>query len=196
MCVASGDAVSRRHDRARPVVTTRETIMRRMTLLGSVALVVTSACGTSPANEGVIKRFPIADLDGVIETSGVVLDQGTSADGNGALRILAESPKTIRLYEIDAPHVSGSRLIYRARLRSQDLNGAAYLEMWCRFGEQGEFFSRALHAPISGTTEWVSQETPFFLSAGQVPDHVRLNVVVAGSGTVWVDDVALAEGPG
>ncbi len=64
--------------------------------------------------------------------------------------------------------------------------------MWCSIPGKGEFFSKALHAPVSGTTNWVSQETPFFLQAGQRAQTVKLNVVVAGTGTVWVDDISLA----
>jgi hypothetical protein len=64
--------------------------------------------------------------------------------------------------------------------------------MWCRFPGRGEFFSRALHAPISGTVEWTTQETPFLLEPGQNPDNIKLNIVLDGTGTVWIDDVVLA----
>ena len=37
-----------------------------------------------------------------------------------------------------------------------------------------------------------NQETPFFLEKNQKPDLIRLNIVVDGSGTVWVDEVVLA----
>ena len=56
----------------------------------------------------------------------------------------------------------------------------------------GEFFSRALNSPLSGTTDWVTQETPFFLKAGQDPSQVKLNLVVDGKGSVWIDNVVLA----
>jgi hypothetical protein len=71
------------------------------------------------------------------------------------------------------------------------LQGKAYLEMWCRFPGQGEFFSRALNQTYSGSNEWSSTETPFILQQGQKPDLVRLNVVVEGTGTVWIDDIRL-----
>jgi hypothetical protein len=31
------------------------------------------------------------------------------------------------------------------------------------------------------------------LEGGQNPDHIALNVVVTGPGTVWVDDITLAK---
>jgi hypothetical protein len=58
-----------------------------------------------------------------------------------------------------------------------------------------EDFARALQAPLSGSTEWTSQETLFFLKKGDNPDNVKLNVVIDGTGTVWVDDVRLIKGP-
>jgi hypothetical protein len=65
--------------------------------------------------------------------------------------------------------------------------------MWCSIPGKGEFFSRALQAPVSGTTGWVTQETSFFLEKGQRAQVVKLNVVVAGRGTVWVDEISLAQ---
>ncbi len=67
--------------------------------------------------------------------------------------------------------------------------------MWCQFPGRGEFFSRALATPLSGTTEWSSQQTPFLLKAGESPDNIRLNLVVEGPGTVWIDDIVLESVP-
>ncbi len=66
--------------------------------------------------------------------------------------------------------------------------------MWCRFPGQGEFFSRALDAAITGTTEWTTQETPFVLEEGQNPSNIKLNLIVEGPGAVWVDEIVLAKG--
>jgi hypothetical protein len=65
--------------------------------------------------------------------------------------------------------------------------------MICSFPEKGEFFARALDTPLTGTTEWTSQQTPFFLKQGENPNNVKLNLVVGGKGTVWVDDVKLTK---
>jgi hypothetical protein len=48
---------------------------------------------------------------------------------------------------------------------------------------------------MSGTNGWTSVETPFFLKKGEKPDNVKLNVVVDGTGTVWIDDIKLMKGP-
>jgi len=67
--------------------------------------------------------------------------------------------------------------------------------MWCHFPGKGEFFSRALQSPLSGSNEWTSQETPFFLKKGENPDNIKINVVVNGKGTVWIDDIHLVKAP-
>jgi hypothetical protein len=67
--------------------------------------------------------------------------------------------------------------------------------MWCQFTGKGEFFSRDLSSPISGTTDWSTEETPFFLKKGENPDNVKINLVIEGRGTVWIDDVHLFKGP-
>jgi hypothetical protein len=67
--------------------------------------------------------------------------------------------------------------------------------MWVRFPGKGEFFSRGLNRPMTGTMSWLTISTPFFLQEGQKPDLIRLNLVVSGSGRVWIDDVRLLRRP-
>jgi hypothetical protein len=167
--------------------------VRQRLVLVAVVVSMLSCIGCSPpvTSEEVLFENPISDLSGVLTRSGVELDAEISSDGNGSVKISADSPTTVRLFEVSEIDVDDTRLVYRARLRTEGVQGQVYLEMWCRLGK-GEFFSRALHSPISGSTEWVSQETSFFLEKGQKPDLIKLNVVIDGSGTVWVDEVALA----
>jgi hypothetical protein len=145
------------------------------------------------APERKVSHFSAASLDGVITRDGVSVDSVHSTDGDGSLRVEVAGPTTVRLYEVADPGVEDAMLFYRARLRSDDLEGRAYLEMWARVPGQGEFFSRGLDSAISGDTEWTSQETPFVLQAGQRPDLVKLNLVIEGAGTVWIDEIELAE---
>jgi hypothetical protein len=115
---------------------------------------------------------------------------GVSPEGNG-WRIDAREPRTVRLFEVASPGVEQCVLTYRARMKSVNVQGPAYLEMWCRFPGRGEFFSKGIPQAVTGTTDWASYETPFFLKQGQRPDLIKLNLAVQGSGTVWIDGVAL-----
>jgi hypothetical protein len=165
---------------------------------GFVALLLfTAACGrgqgTQVAQE--LKHFPLDSMDGVRAASGVTLDAAVSSDGHGSLRVDAAQPATVPLFEVTDVSIENAALIYQASLQTEGLKGQTYLEMWVRLPGKGEFFSRGLQRPLSGTTSWAVVATPFFLEAGQKPDLIRLNLVVNGAGKVWIDDIKLLRQP-
>jgi hypothetical protein len=157
--------------------------------------VLVLSCSKQPTQNAELKTYPIREMSGVLTSDGIALDTEITSDGDGSLQITANEPRTVRLYETGDIDIENARLLYRARIRTEQIEGQAYLEMWCHFPGRGEYFSRALHAPISGTTDWTTQETPFFLKAGENPDNVKLNLVIAGKGTAWIDDIHLVSGP-
>src|SRR5437879_1109537 len=132
----------------------------------SLALVVSlamSACTSSrhPAASPVeLKHFSLDSMEGVRATTGVNFEPQMSIDGKGSLRIDTSQPLTLPLFEVNDLSIENAALIYQASLQSQNLDGKAYLEMWLRFSGKGEFFSRGLDRPITGTMSWV---TPQFL---------------------------------
>ncbi len=170
--------------------------MKNLLSLGMALMLPAVWACSEPRTEVVeLRHYPVSDLTGVLTRAGVEFDTDVSSDGNGALRIRAEAPTTVRLYETGDLDVENSRLTFQARLRTEDLEGKAYLEMWAAFEGKGEFFSRALDQPLSGTVEWSTQETPFFLKKGENPSNVKLNLVIDGTGTAWIDDIHLVQGP-
>lgn len=160
-----------------------------------IAVVLAAACSQQPRQPEEIGLFPVDDMEGIITRSGVRIDKEITSDGNGSLLVTADGPVTVQLYETGDIHLENAQLIYRARLRTENVEGQVYLEMWCSFPGKGEFFSRALQSPLSGTTDWSTQETPFFLQKGDNPDNVRMNLVVNGKGNVWIDDIRLVMAP-
>ena len=161
----------------------------------TAAIIVLPAALLIGAETAELRHYPLDNLEGVITTTGVKADKRVTADGGGALRVSATKPVTIQLFETGDLDIENARLIYRAKLKTQGLNGETYLEMWCQFAGKGEFFSRGLQYSLSGTKDWVSVETPFFLRPGENPDNVRLNLAVNGQGTVWIDDIRLVSAP-
>ncbi|MFZ3091188.1 MAG: hypothetical protein WA240_11275 [Nitrospirota bacterium] len=160
-----------------------------------VIFFVIAGC-SKPAQQGSeLKRFPIDSLEGIITQSGVQIDKQISSDGNGSLRITAAEPTVIRLFETGDIDIENARLTYQANIRTEGVEGQVYLEMWCSFTGKGEFFSRGLQTPLTGTTNWTTEETPFFLQKGENPDNVKLNLVINGKGTAWIDDIRILKGP-
>jgi hypothetical protein len=169
---------------------------RGLILWACVGMILVLVSCSNPSGQVVeLRHFPIDSMDGIITRSGVRIDRDNSSDGNGSLRITSVKPTVIRLFEIGDVDIENARLVYQARLRTAHVEGQVYLEMWCHFPGKGEFFSRGLQAPLTGTTEWTTEETPFFLKKGENPDNVKLNLVVNGKGTAWIDDIRLLKGP-
>ena len=152
-------------------------------------------CTSNKNDVAQLRHYPLDSTDGIITRSNISLDKNISSDRNGSLRVTTSEPVTVRLLECGDIDVENARLIYRARLRTEDVKGQAYLEMWCHFPGRGEFFSRGLHSPLSGSTEWTTQEIPFFLKKDENPDDIKLNLVINGTGTVWIDDIRVLKGP-
>jgi hypothetical protein len=172
--------------------------MRRGFIVGLVVLATAClilGCGHKTTQVAELASFPVDDLRGILTRSNVSLDSTHSYDGNGSVRFEADRPTVIRLFEIIDVNVENARLTYQAKVRTEAFQGEAYLEMWCAFDGRGEYFARDLETPLSGSTEWSTEETYFFLQRGENPDRVRLNLVVNGTGTVWVDDIRLKQGP-
>lgn len=152
------------------------------------------SCSKTSTHVVEIKKFPVDSMEGIITQSGVEIDKTVSSDGNGSLKIKATGPTVVRLFETGDIDVENAKLIYQAKVRTEGVQGQVYLEMWCHFPGKGEFFSRGLQSPLTGTANWATEETPFFLQKGENPDNVKLNLVIDGKGTAWIDDIRLLKG--
>jgi hypothetical protein len=157
--------------------------------------VIAVGCTGSGDSSVEIRRLSLDDTTGVIDAGLVTEDTGVSADGGGSLRIDARGPMTVRLFALPDIDLENAKLNYRLQVRTEGVQGTVYPEMWCQFAGMGEYFSRGLQNQLSGTSDWTMLETPFFLKEGENPDTVRLNMVITGPGTVWIDDIRLDREP-
>jgi len=124
---------------------------------------------------------------------------GASRDGD-AWKIEAAGDRTVRLYEATLPGSDGKgitnrQLSYRAKIKTQDVKGRVYLEMWLRAANGQKSFSRGFEDAVNGTTDWVEVQTPFRIKDGERADRADLNVVIEGGGTAWIKDIVLEADP-
>ena len=87
-----------------------------------------------------LKSFPTDNLEAIITRTDVSIDKQVSTTGRGSVKMTATEPRTVRLFETGPIDVDKARIIYKAKLRTDNVKGQAYLEMWCSFPGKGEFF--------------------------------------------------------
>ena len=143
-----------------------------------------------PAQElGKLGLDDVSTLATVIET-----DTTEKVEGEGAIKITTKWPTTICLGEFLGIKVENTRLVCRASIKCENLQGSAFIEMWCTVGG-GNYFSRGMDTAVGSTTGWQIVEVPFMLYQDQQATGVLLNLVITGKGTVWIDDVRLIQQP-
>jgi predicted Ser/Thr protein kinase len=134
----------------------------------------------------VLASFDASDKP--ITTSGVAVE-------DGGFQITADKPRVVRLFDVPDPGVDNCLVWYRAQLKTENIEGKAYLEMWARLPGKGEFFSKGFHLALSGDNGWSDYEIPFRFEAGQRPDLIKLNLAIEGTGTVWIKNIELRRTP-
>jgi hypothetical protein len=118
-----------------------------------------------------------------------------------AITIDTKWPTTICITTVDLKdkHFDQTTMTFSAEMKSGDLTGAAYLEMWLHVpgSPKNYFISRGLLRPLQKTSPltWSTFETSFTLSKNQVPDQAILNLVISGKGAVWLRNVKLTHKP-
>jgi hypothetical protein len=156
--------------------------------LGSILIVLMAL---SPLLAEDLKRIGLDD----VSTLGTRIETDTKVkvEGKGSIKITTAWPTIICLGEVKGLNIENARLLYRAKVKA-DLTGSAFLEMWCHVAG-GQYFSKGMNSTVSGKEDWKQIETPFILQAGQKPEKVTLNLVINGTGTVWIDDIVLSKEP-
>jgi hypothetical protein len=120
-------------------------------------------------------------------------DTKVKVEGKGSIKVTTAWPTIVCLGEVKNLNIENAKLVYKAKVKT-DMNGTAFLEMWCHVGG-GQYFSKGMNSMAGGKEDWKQIETPFFLQAGQKAEKVTLNLVINGTGTVWIDDIVLSKEP-
>ena len=170
--------------------------MRKRSLLYAIQICTASSLLLlllNPLAQGnELRKLTLDDASSLGTT--ISTDPTVKQEGNGSIRISTVWPTTICLGEVEELNVENGRIVFLAKVKSDKLDGTAFLEMWCHVGG-GQYFSRGMNSVVTGTMDWRTLQTPFFLQPGQRAKKATLNMVINGKGTVWVDDVHLLKKP-
>jgi hypothetical protein len=118
-------------------------------------------------------------------------DPQVKVEGRSSIKITTLYPTTVCLGEVSGLDLENSTINYSAHVKSR-LNGTALLEMWVQV-DGGRYFSRGLNSTIKGNSDWQLIQTPFIFQKGQNPDRITLNLIINGTGSVWIDNVVLSK---
>jgi len=163
--------------------------------VGLLTFAVNLALGANlaTADSVLLSAIPLDNAEDMGTSIGI--DTTTKSQGRAAVRISTKWPTVVNVGEVTGLEIDETTLVYEARVRSERLRGTAYLEMWCAFPDGGRYFSRGQQSAVNGTSDWTTLRTVFLLKKGQRPQSVTLNLVVSGTGTVWIDDARLSHQP-
>lgn len=171
---------------------------RDLLTMAIAAALLSAACGEGsrpeaamPAGPVELAHFPIG-AGQVPPGSAATFDPDVSRDGGGSLRIETSEGGRLRLYELDDLGPMQGQVTLTGFLRSRGLRGKAMLELRCQPGEGDEAFVRGLRRSAAGDSDWTAQEIRFSDPAlCRDPVLIQINLLIQGSGTVWVDDLRL-----
>jgi hypothetical protein len=158
--------------------------------------------GLPPANAAEeLRGFSWSELKASGQAkAGEVLAAGAEG-GNQCLLVAATQSGGIRaeLFAVQQPGVREAVYALKARVRYENVEGAAFLEMWNHFPDGSAYFSRTLadQGPMAcfrGTSDWRDMVLPFFASGTSMrPSRLVINLVMPGKGRIWIGTPTLVQ---
>ncbi len=108
-----------------------------------------------------------------------------------------EKASTVTMLIVDKPPVPSHHYQLRGRIKYDNVDGVAFVEMWSRFPDGGQFFTRTLAdagpmSKITGSSPWRDLALPFFSKPGILPDKLWVNLVLPGKGKIYLTPLELA----
>lgn len=125
---------------------------------------------------------------------GVVLQPGK--EGEPAW-VEATGPGTFLVLEVENPRPGSHLYRLAGRIRYEKVEPPGYVEMWSRFADGKAYFSRTLAesgpmGKIAGTGKEREIVLPFHSRPGQLPTRLTVNIVLPGTGKVWLSGLTLS----
>ena len=146
----------------------------------------------------VIAHLPIdapSDVSRMASRAGAEFDPDVSSDGRGSLRIDADRPAFIEIGRVggDGADVSFRRLVYQAKVRTENAQGPVFLVMQAGVvpGPPDGLPVVGRADAITGTRDWTQLDVWAGNPANTKLLETTLQLQLDGPGTVWIDDVKL-----
>lgn len=144
--------------------------------------------------ESKVYYFPVNDFSEVIAEYNLQLDSLISRDGVKSFRIDSEDTTTAYLFAVRNIPYEKCKFLWSAQCKTEELDGKVFLEVGVlipeKSGKGKTYFSRSKET-IGGTRDWSKMQVEFLSTEPVKPELTQLNMIVEGSGRVWVDKIKL-----
>ncbi len=157
---------------------------------GALALLV--LCTAATAQTAILGTFTCDDPKQVKTT--ISHDATTTQDGNGSLKVEAVQGALVTIADQQGLAVKKDHTLWcTLKVKCAGVKQKAYLEMWCEVGEGQRAFSKGLGQALQGDSDWKVIRLPMMVNGDYTVRRALVNVVIEGTGTVWVDEVQFSE---
>lgn len=126
----------------------------------------------------------------VLPSPMLIIDGDNKSEGDASIRVDAPAPCRITIAKFSGVDFDQFRLVTSAKLKSELTRGSAVFETLVRV-KDGFYFSRALDKPVKEKTDWTEVKTFFNFKKNEHPDEIFVNLIIEGSGSVWIDEIKL-----
>jgi hypothetical protein len=136
--------------------------------------------------------FATFNCEDITNISPVIkIDDQFKFEGKSSICVNAGSPCRVTVAEFDGIEKKNFILHSAAMVKTDLAPGAFVFEIVVKFNG-GYYYSRAIDQRIVGKKDWQKVTTDFFFKQGQSPEKVYVNLIIEGSGKVWIDDIKLS----
>ncbi len=157
-----------------------------------VVLLLAAGCG-GPEGPVQIGSFPLDDTTGLLGAGeNVEIDADQSVDGGGSLHIFSEEGgMLVNLYELTPGEFAGDTVVLNVDMKCEMLGGSTFLDLWIFTADGAPRTARKLCKDISRTKDWQEVEIRVPLLPDEVPQKMRIALILKGRGHLWIDDLKL-----
>lgn len=134
------------------------------------------------------------DLSSLAPLDASIPVEQVETPGGLAWRFDVGSSQTFRLIEHANPATGEAIITFRAEMRTEKLEGRAYLELQAA-GPDSVVPSRGYHHAMTASTDWKLVETPLVTPASPPLDKLLLSLVVEGKGAVSLRNLEIVVHP-
>ncbi|HSJ01418.1 MAG TPA: hypothetical protein VK956_03155, partial [Verrucomicrobium sp.] len=120
----------------------------------------------------------------------VKVDTSETTDGDGSLKVTAAHGAVVTVGELGWPGLNASEALWcEAQLKCADAPGGAYLEIWCDLADGSRVSTKAKDLAVRDTAGWLAVRVPVVVKRPVEIRGIKVNLVIEGPGTAWVDDI-------